>query len=339
MMAPLRKLRNYSAYCILSCPVELVMKRWPFLAVLMLTMLYTTTTVMALGGEYGKGHEIESTFKDWPKGLQSALASQEHEGGEWVNSNDFYWFSGDTQALNRFLAASAKIEGAPVYIRFHSGKGEGKSFSDKPPIAIDWQMSTFMRGWSEEWPENSPTEYMVRIDVWDGRQVNKQGVVIPTGIIQQSETSTQPTTRPLASTQPQRSPVIKLSVNDIPYSSEVTMKKGDAVSYQLPSGKVVAVWCHKSAELGEQRTASGLKTVWGEKPFKQPDIRWKHLANGSEQAAGWDSYIRQGSVITRGDETSEYILYVDQWQFSIIEDLRAKPSLPVTIKVVLNKEK
>jgi hypothetical protein len=60
----------------------------------------------------------------------------------------------------------------------------------------------------------------------------------------------------------------------------------------------------------------------------------KPLSGGGETDAGWDSYIRQGSVITTGSETSEYILFVDHWKFSIIEDLKATSSLPVTIKVV-----
>ena len=223
--------------------------------------------VLAMGGEMGKGHDIGQKPDDWPKGLESALASQEHEGGYWVNANDCYWFSGNTDALNRFLTESAKIEGAPVNIRFHSGKGEGKSFGKKPSIPIDWQVSSFCRNWSDEWPKGSPTEYMVRIDIWDGGQVDRKAVVIPTGIIVQPEkATTQPTSRPAGNTPSYHSRVIKLIPTDIPYSAQFTMSDKDAIRCQLPGGKVVALWCHKDSEAGEQTTASGLKTVWGERP-------------------------------------------------------------------------
>jgi len=131
-----------------------------------------------------------------------------------------------------------------------------------------------------------------------------------------------------------RTMVVKVAPSEIPFSSEINMNDGDAIRYKLPSGKVVAVWCERRNDSSEQRTASGLKTAWGEQPFHQPDLIMKPLSGGGETDAGWDSYIRQGSVITTGSETSEYILFVDHWKFSIIEDLKATSSLPVTIKVV-----
>jgi hypothetical protein len=119
------------------------------------------------------------------------------------------------------------------------------------------------------------------------------------------------------------------------------MKERDAYRFQLPNGKQIAVWCERPQfpVVGEQETASGLKTVWGERPFVQPELVWKRQPDGSEVASGWKSYIEQGVVSTKGSfrdgGTSEYVLYVDQWQFSIIEELSAKGDLPVTIKVVV----
>jgi hypothetical protein len=138
------------------------------------------------------------------------------------------------------------------------------------------------------------------------------------------------------------SPLIKLKADDIPYSSQLTMNEGDSISFQMPSRKVVAVWCEKQDIFG-QRTASGLGTAWGEQPFKRPrPIMVPTDKPGESVAGGWDSYIRQGAVITEGggnDDTTEFILYVDQWKVSIIEHVGAKPSLPVTIKVTPNNDK
>ena len=90
---------------------------------------------------------------------------------------------------------------------------------------------------------------------------------------------------------------------------------------------------------GEQQTKSGLKTAWGERPFVQPELVLKMQPDGSEVVSGWKSYIEQGAVITRGSDTSEYILYENLWQFSITEDLRAASDLPVTIKIVSRPKK
>jgi len=132
-------------------------------------------------------------------------------------------------------------------------------------------------------------------------------------------------------------PSTSVGGKDIPYRKQLVMKQGDAQCFILPNGKSIAVWCERPPfpTVGEQRTASGLKTGWGEKPFVRPQIVWKAQADGSQVASGWDSYIEQGSVITHGStQTSEYILYVGNWQFSIIEDLAAKPDLSVTIQVI-----
>lgn len=132
-------------------------------------------------------------------------------------------------------------------------------------------------------------------------------------------------------------PVVPVKTADVPYSHRFVMHEGDAYRFQLPGGKIIAVWCERPDFPigGEQSTASGLKTAWGERPFHQPELVMKRQPDGSEVADGWKSYIRQGSVITyTGKRTSEYILFVDKWQFSITEDLSAPHDLPVTIKVI-----
>ena len=83
------------------------MKRCTFVAAFLLTVLSLATMVLALAGEIGKGHDIDQKPEGWPKGLETALKSQEHDGGYWVNPNDCYWFGGDTRALNRFAADTA----------------------------------------------------------------------------------------------------------------------------------------------------------------------------------------------------------------------------------------
>ena len=129
-----------------------------------------------------------------------------------------------------------------------------------------------------------------------------------------------------------------VAVSGIPFERQFQMREGDADQFQLPGGKTVAVWCERPPDmmmLAEQTTASGLKTAWGERPFVRPEPLEKQIGPNSYESAGWKSYILQGAVTTSSRAmTSEYVLYVDDLQFSIIEDLKATNSLPVTIRII-----
>lgn len=131
---------------------------------------------------------------------------------------------------------------------------------------------------------------------------------------------------------------IQIASSDIPYAEQFKMRQGDAFVFHLPEGKTIAVWCERPPSmmmLAEQTTASGLKTAWGERPFVRPEPLEKQIGPNSYESAGWKSYISQGAVTTStGTMTSEYVLYVDDLQFSIIEDLKATNSLPVTIRII-----
>ena len=137
--------------------------------------------------------------------------------------------------------------------------------------------------------------------------------------------------------EPFEAPTHKIPEAGIPYEKSLTMEAGDALSFELPNGKSVAVWCDgggKSLFAAEQTTSSGLKTSWGEKPFKHVDYKRERQPDGSAVLGDADSYIEQGPVITKSDRTSTYRLFIDEWQFDIVEDLQAKEALPVTIRVV-----
>lgn len=122
----------------------------------------------------------------------------------------------------------------------------------------------------------------------------------------------------------------------IPYEKKLMMKENDAAIFILPGQRSVSVWCYRPedrAGLAEQETRSGLKTLWAEKPWIMPRMKWKALGGGSFQADGWDTYIEHGGVVTRAGETSDYTLYVGQLKVSLIEDLTATNALPVTVRV------
>ena len=141
--------------------------------------------------------------------------------------------------------------------------------------------------------------------------------------------------------EPIKAPLHRIAQADVPFEKKLVMEAGDAFQFELPNGKIVAVWCGaaKNFMAAEQATSSGLKTSWGEQPFKH--VRYKRVPrpDGGHVLGEADSYIKQGPVVTSGaDATSTYKLFVGQWEFDIVEDLKAKNSLPVTIRVVKRKD-
>lgn len=129
---------------------------------------------------------------------------------------------------------------------------------------------------------------------------------------------------------------VRVADKNIPFSKRFLMAKDDAFVFILPNNKSVSVWSWKSDHFfhsAGSQAQSGLTITWGEKPWIQPTMKYRSLGNNSYEGDGWDSYIEQGKVVTRGSETIEYTLFVDKWRFTITEELSAKVSLPVTITI------
>ena len=122
------------------------------------------------------------------------------------------------------------------------------------------------------------------------------------------------------------------------YTNQVRMQAGDSFEFHLPSGKTVAVWCVRPKThwiFGAERTdaKSGLKTFWGERPFKKPGEVLQKIGTNCYAVVGWKSYITQFASLVEGDTARHYELLADGLRFSIVEDLKATNSLPVTIQV------
>ena len=163
--------------------------------VILLAILTLSTLAMAMGGDIERGTGAGGHPDDWPKGVMPLLDLQAHEGGVWVNANDFYWFAGDTAALSKFLAEAGKIEGATLRFRINAGKGLGHALVDGGPgVPMDWQLGIQHRGWSDEWPDGSPTPYLIVVDIWPGERIDTKKLTIPATI--KAFPSTQPTTKP-----------------------------------------------------------------------------------------------------------------------------------------------
>jgi hypothetical protein len=119
-------------------------------------------------------------------------------------------------------------------------------------------------------------------------------------------------------------------------TNQLQMQSGDSCLFRLPSGDTLAVWCERPRSFLEAAkpadSKSGLRTVWGEAPFRAPkEILVKVGTNNHYAVAGWKSYITPGTVTVMGSIERRYELQAGSYRFLIIEDLQTTNCLPVKI--------
>lgn len=141
--------------------------------------------VLGLAMEYPAGQPV-GWCPDWPEGLWGLLNREDRVHGFFVNANDFCFFSGDTSAFNEFLAQYAKLEGTPLTLVLHPGRGlAGSPWDEKKTIPFEWQVNILRRGWDPRAPEaTSPedSEYVVTVELWLGGQVELKKVEVPLNV-------------------------------------------------------------------------------------------------------------------------------------------------------------
>ena len=123
----------------------------------------------ALGGDYPEG-PLTQQHTDWPTGLFDLANSRERVSGNWVNSNDFFFYRGDAESLKGFLEVYGKVRDTPLKVVLHAGAvpltgplGEAKT------ISFDWQLNVMRRGWGVPLdPRRSKDDpgYVATIHIW-----------------------------------------------------------------------------------------------------------------------------------------------------------------------------
>lgn len=138
--------------------------------------------VFAMGGEYPRGETIQQPA--WSEGLAELANRPDRVYGYWVNANDWLFYTGDTEALNQFLAQYAEIPERPLRVVLHPGQGRVKtSFSEaRPETLFDWQLTILRWGTHPQAPELSGkprSEPVAIIEVWLGGQVALEELKVP----------------------------------------------------------------------------------------------------------------------------------------------------------------
>lgn len=155
----------------------------------LLSALLLPTLVLALGADHPKGPVAAQP--SWPQGLEALVNRNDRIHGYWVNSEDVFFYSGATPALNDFLAQYAKLKDTKLVVVLHPGPKEARSPWDKTPQPrTDWGLYFAPRDWLVHHPngkvKKTDLPMISQVDVWLGAGIRLADLKVPANVRVQS---------------------------------------------------------------------------------------------------------------------------------------------------------
>ncbi len=152
-----------------------------FLAVL----LSATATLLAWCANHSENHRVADA-PDWPKGLAGLINDGSRILGYFVNANDWFHYRGDAKAFNAFLRRYASLDGVPLTLVLHPGRGMTRGLgSQGPKKPFDWCLAVIRRGWGAEMPErykDSPCKVIPTLSLYLGGNVGLEDLDVPLNV-------------------------------------------------------------------------------------------------------------------------------------------------------------
>jgi len=154
-------------------------------------MLVCCEHALATGGPHGTNavNLSDSYLSELSSRQLSDLANRPGRvGGYWVNSNDWFYFAGDTEALNDFLRRYAKLTETPLILVLHPGKAPAEScVGDLFEQPYDWKLDSMYAGCTREkaWfekPGGGQWRRVAIVQTWLGGNVRLDRLEVPTDI-------------------------------------------------------------------------------------------------------------------------------------------------------------
>jgi hypothetical protein len=139
----------------------------------------------ALMGEHAPGQAVSCSL--WPAGLADVVNSTNPVYGYFLNADDYFFFSGGSAELNRFLAKCSSLEGTPVTVVLQSGPGKVAKFHEKKPSVVhDWKLSTVNRAEHRDEPgvQGRPGlgQYVLVVEVHVGGRIPLRDLKMPANV-------------------------------------------------------------------------------------------------------------------------------------------------------------
>jgi hypothetical protein len=111
--------------------------------------------------------------------------------GYFVNWEDVFFFSGNTDSLNAFLVQYQALAGTKLQVVLHTGTPQVKSPWDKQPrnVVADWKLYTtpftreqFEAAAREKDGKQNRGPFVTKLDVWTGVQIKLDLLMIPADV-------------------------------------------------------------------------------------------------------------------------------------------------------------
>ena len=148
------------------------------LLAVMLLILSAATLAYALGADHtgpvgGTNH--------WPQGLKDLANRPNRVHGYFVNSQDVFFYTGNTDALNDFLKEYAALKNTSLLVVLHPGRKPVSSPWDKTPRGLfaDWTLHTGNEFELNEQGQLQVMPFETRVDIWLGGKVILEELDVP----------------------------------------------------------------------------------------------------------------------------------------------------------------
>jgi hypothetical protein len=102
--------------------------------------------------------------------------------GYWLNGSDFFYYQGDTEAFNAFVAKYARLKGSPLKLVLHGGRGKAGRLGEGGTILYDWEAKVLWRRPQPSAPPDANPEkprYDVLVELWLGGGIKLNELGIP----------------------------------------------------------------------------------------------------------------------------------------------------------------
>lgn len=104
--------------------------------------------------------------------------------GYWVNETDVFFYDGNTQAFNQFMAGYTKLKNTTLKVVIRPGAKKARSPWDKAErdIPVAWSLHISFLPLDELDAKKGAGRFYTRVDVWLGSRVRLEEMHIPAGI-------------------------------------------------------------------------------------------------------------------------------------------------------------
>jgi len=132
--------------------------------------------------EHGNKPVNKLNYTEWDgTDILSVLNDSNRVYSTWCNGNEYFYYRGDSTALNTFLKKCAEIKNTDIILEIKKGKGIAKTFSKKKQIPYTWNVNIKTGIAAAHAGKKKGKTVVVTIYV-DGKTIQRKSIKIPEAI-------------------------------------------------------------------------------------------------------------------------------------------------------------